>query len=41
MYLYFTGTVIIFQVNFSQRVDRSATSHTHANTVDQRKLYFP
>ena len=39
-YLYFTGTGIICQVNISQRADWSATSHTHVNTVDQRKWYF-
>ena len=32
---------INFQVNICQRVDWSATSHTHANTADQRKWYFP
>ena len=40
MYLYFTGMGIIFQVDISQRVDWSAISHTHANTVDQRKWCF-
>ena len=37
MYLYFTGSGIFLQVNIFQRVDLSATSHTNANTVDQRK----
>ena len=37
MYLCVAGTGIIFQVNISQRVDWFATSHTHANTVDQPK----
>ena len=32
MYLYFTGSGIIFQVSISQRVDWSAASHTHAKT---------
>ena len=41
MHLYFTGTGIIFQVDISQRLDWSATSHTQANIVDQRKWYFP
>ena len=41
MHLYFTGTGIIFQVDISQRLDWSATSHTKANIVDQRKWYFP
>ena len=40
MYLYFSSMGIIFQVDISQRVDWFATCHTHANTVDQRKLYF-
>ena len=40
MYLYFSSMGIIFQVDISQRVDWFATCHTHANTVDQRKLCF-
>ena len=29
MYLYFTGTGIIFQVNICQRIEWSDTSHAH------------